>query len=130
MGEENTIAGAGNTFYFCPTKDVGTEREKWNEAKLDSIKVLDAIEVPELDFEKITGDNSPKERKGFPNSFSISFELAAESMRKFGSALKKAQRRESGSRHYRRKLLKHVPKKKLRRWRYIMRKLNLKSDIV
>lgn len=96
----------------------------------DRIKALDAIEVPELDFEKITEDNSPKERKGFPNSFSISFELAAESMRKFGSALKKAQRRESGSRHYRRKLLKHVPKKKLRRWLYITRKLNMKSDIV
>ena len=130
MGEENTIAGVGNTFYFCPTKDVGTEREMWNEAKLNSIKIRNVIELPELDFEKTTEDNSSKGRKGFPNSFSISFELDAESMRKFGSALKKAQRRESGSRHYRRKLLKHVSKKKLRRWRYIMRKLNMKSDIV
>ena len=130
MGEENTFAGAGNTFYFCHSEDVGTEREKWSEVKLGSIKALDAIELPELDFEKIAEDNSSKERKSFPNSFSVSFELTAGFMRKFGSALKKAQRRKSGSRHYRRKLLKHVPKKKLRQLRYIMRKLNLKSDIV
>lgn len=130
MGEENTIAGVGNTFYFCPTKDVGTEREKWNEVKLDSIKIRDAIEVPELDMEKIMGETPPEGRKGFSTTFTFSLEPSEETkmnLIRFHRKIKKVQR---GSRYYRRKLLKHVPKKKLRRWRYIMRKLNLKSDIV
>lgn len=117
MGEENTFAGQGTTCFFCKKEDIGTDREKWHEAKLDSFKVRDAMEVPELNTEIIA-----EKREGFPTSFSSSFEMAAESMKEFGFALKKAWKQESGSRHYRRKLLKHVSKKTLRHYLYELRK--------
>lgn len=117
MGEENTFAGLGTTCFFCKREDIGTDREKWHEAKLDNFKVRDAIEVPELN----TGIIAEK-REGFPISLNFSFEMAAESMKEFGFALKKAWKQESGSRHYRRKLLKHVSKKALRHYLYELRK--------
>ena len=117
MGEETTFAGQGTTCFFCKKEDIGTDREKWHETKLDSFKVRDAMEVPELNTEIIA-----EKKEGFPISFSFSFEMAAESMKEFGCALKKEWRRESGSRHYHRKLLKHVSKKTLRHYLYQLRK--------
>lgn len=124
MGEENTFAGVGTTCFFCKREDIGTGREEWHEAKLDSFKVRDAIEVPELNTEIIA-----EKREGFPISFSLSFEMAAESTKEFRCALKKTWRRESGSRHYRRKLLKRVSKKTLRHYLYELRKRCITSYI-
>lgn len=53
MGEETTFAGLGTSCFFCKREDIGTDREKWHEAKLDSFKVRDAIDVPEVDTEKM-----------------------------------------------------------------------------
>ena len=122
MGEENTFAGLGTKCFFCKREDIGTDREKWHEAKLDSFKVRDAIEVPELNTEIIA-----EKREDFPTSFSLSFEMAAESTKGFGCVLKKIWEKESGSRHYRRKLLKHVDKKTLRHYLYELRKRCIKS---
>ena len=44
----------------------------------DRIKALDAIEVPELDFEKITEDNSPKEPKESTEVLCSSYRIKTE----------------------------------------------------
>ena len=130
MGEENTFAGVGTTCFFCKREDIGTDREKWHEAKLDSFKVRDAMEVPELDMEKIMGETPPEGRKGFSTTFTFSLEPSEETkinLIRFHRKIKKVQR---GSRYYRRKLLKLLTKKELRHLIHIVRRYNLPSDIV
>jgi len=129
MGEENTFTGVGTTCFFCKREDIGTDREKWHEAKLDSFKVRDAIEVPELDMEKIMGEAPPKWPKGFSATLTFSLEPSEEtkmSLIRFHRKIKKVQR---GSRYYRRKLLKLLTKKELRHLIHIARRYNLPSDI-
>lgn len=141
MGEENTFAGLGTSCFFCKKEDIGTDREKWHEAKLNSFKVRDAMEVPEVDTEKmkrlsISGgvyklpeqhtelqkDNVQQERKGWTNTVTFSLEPSEETKMKFIRWHHKEVKRQKGSRHYLRKLLKHVSKKTLRHYLYELRK--------
>lgn len=105
MGEENTFTGAGNAFFFCRTEDIGTEKETWHEAKLeriDSIKVREATEVPELNVEE------PKWNTSF--SFTATVEHN-DQFRKFVQGMKKHQ---SGLRHYAHNTMSQSAKKALR----------------
>lgn len=117
MGEENTFAGLGSKFFFCKQEDVGTDREEWYEAKLDNIQVRKFIEMPELDVQKLS-----KKRIDSPNSFSVSFEMAAESMQSFSHALKKTLKHQSGLRHYIHKTMSKSAKKALRKCHLHMKK--------
>ena len=48
MEEENTFAGLGNSFYFCRTEDIGTERE--NSGTKSSLK------ASTVSRQKVSGD--------------------------------------------------------------------------
>ena len=52
MGEENKVI-SGKAFFFCHTKDIGTENEKWMPAEIkemDSLKIREKTDVPEVDW--------------------------------------------------------------------------------
>lgn len=119
MGEENTFAGAGNTFYFCPTEDVGTEREKWNEAKLDSIKVLDAIEIPELNTRKIQEEPWGKQ------SFTLTAEIKRDDS--FDRLMRSIKKHQSGLRHYTLNTMSPAAKRALRKCHLHMKKYMFKK---
>lgn len=117
MGEESTFAGLGNTLYFCKKEDIGTEKEKWNETELksiNSIKVREATEVPELKVEE--------------TKWNTSFSLTAtveynDQFRKFVRGMKKHQ---SGLRHYFHNIMSQSAKKALRKCHQHMKRCMFK----
>ena len=117
MGEESTFAGLGNTFFFCRKEDIGTEKEKWHEAKLeriDSIKVREATEVPELKVEE------PKWNTSFSLTATVEYN---DQFRKFVRGMKKHQ---SGLRHYAYNIMSQSAKKALRKCHQHMRRCMFK----
>lgn len=114
MGEENTFAGKGTTCFFCKKEDIGTDREKWHEAKLDSFKFRDAREAPELDTEKMQDEPWGKQ------SFTFTAEVTRnESFERLICGIKKHQ---SGLCHYAHKTMSKSAKKALRRCHLHMKK--------
>lgn len=117
MGEENTFSGLGNTIFFCLKEDIGTEKEKWHEAELesiDSIKVREATEAPGLNVEESKWNTS------------FSFTATAEyndQFRKFVQGMKKHQ---SGLRHYTHNIMSQSAKKALRQCHQHMKRCMFK----
>lgn len=148
MGKENTFAGAGATCFFCKREDIGTDREKWHEAKLDniqvrkSIKLLDIDEVkleektpfPEFDFTpgkefiEFQPASDRLERKDLPTSFTLTFDV--ESNEQFSRLFQKIKKHQSHTRYYHIKLSKKMSKKKLRKLIHELRKHRTVSDIL
>lgn len=117
MGVESTFAGLGNTLYFCKKEDIGTEKEKWHEAKLksiDGIKVREATEVPELKVEE------PKWNTSFSLIATVEYN---DQFCKFVRGMKKHQ---SGLRHYAHNIMRQSAKKALRKCHQHMKRCMFK----
>ena len=122
MEEGRIFSGIGDKIYFCRQEDIGTDKEQWREGQLGRFKVCDAEDTPGPD----TGAMA-KERKGFSNTFTISFEPSEKEKQRLILWYCKMKKSQKGNRHYRRKLLKHVSKKTVRHYLYELRKRCIKS---
>lgn len=100
MGEETTFAGLGDTICFCRRENIGTENEQWHEAKLDSFRVREKIEMSELDTDKMEDDKPEGGRKGFTNTFTLNLEPSEETKQNLIRLHRKIRKHQSGSRHY------------------------------
>ena len=111
MGEEKNISGG--LLLFCKAEDLGTEKEKWNKLKLESIdttSVRHSTSVPEMDNGNSWGSSS----------FSLTAEVKDDgSIREF---MKSSWKKEKGRRHYMEKSIKHMSRKDIRRWVYLYKK--------
>lgn len=115
MGEENIFTG--NAIFFCRTEDIGTEKEKWHEAELksiDSIKVREAVEVPELKVEESKWNTS------------FSFTATVENNDQFHKFVQGMRKHESGLRHYAHNIMSQSAKKALRKCHQHMKRCMFK----
>ena len=131
MGEENTFAGVGTTCFFCKREDIGTNREKWEKLKIK----IDECNTKLKDFRKEAHQSTHAVQsfssalKDATKSWATSLPLTAtiECDVQFYKLARGMKKHQSGSRYYRRKLLKHVSKKTLRHYLYELRKRCIKS---
>jgi len=119
MGEENTFAGVGTTCFFCKREDIGTDKEKWHEAKLDSFKVRDAIEVPELNTGKIQEEPWGKQ------SFTLTAEIKRDDS--FDRLMRRMKKHQSGLRHYTLNTMSPAAKRALHKCHLHMKKYMFKK---
>lgn len=90
----------GDTICFCRRENIGTENEQWHEAKLDSFRVREKIEMSDLDTEKIADDKPKDGRKGFTQTLTFSLEPSEETKQNLIRFHRKIRKHQSGSRHY------------------------------
>lgn len=115
MGEELNLGKA----FFCVTADIGTDKEKWHEAKLENVVTLKAADLlPQTRDESQRGN-----RKGFTNSFTLSFEVSEDTRKSIMHFQQKLHKRHSGFRYYCEKCIERASKKVIRQYLYEIRKL-------
>jgi len=115
MGEENAFVG--KTIFFCRAEDIGTEKEQWHEAKLESInssKAREAAEVPELNVEESKWNTS------------FSFTATVENNNQFCKLVRGMKKHQSGLRHYAHNIMSQSAKKALRKCHQHMKRCMFK----
>lgn len=103
--------------FFCPSKDIGTENEKWSEMKLketDSLCLREETEVPEPDCSRLSDT---------PISFSFTMEVEeSEGLKRFLEGMRKFDK---GHRHYLRKTLTESDRKRAGKMKRKLSKIRL-----